>query len=131
MRQVIMDIERGPGTRPGGPGATTATPPDRLEAFEQGVASAWHRAEASVIDFLASVRANVRRGSAAVATGANAVRGAVHDATDASGWALNFPAHVRSHPWLAVGGALLLGVVVGRLGSRRGCPAARENQSRE
>jgi hypothetical protein len=36
--------------------------------------------------------------------------------------AFDLPAHVRRHPWLMVGGALLLGFVVGNWGGRRGSP---------
>ena len=43
---------------------------------------------------------------------------AVHETAEAMGGFLNVPAHVRRHPWLMVGGALLLGVVLGNLAGR-------------
>ena len=127
----ITDIERDSQNRSPGPAELVSSPPDRLQTFEQGIAAAWHGTEGALIDLLASVRSNVRRGSAAVATTAHAVQGAVHDATDATGWALDVPARVRAHPWLAVGGAVLLGVALGQLSRRSRRPAAAENQTHE
>ena len=121
----ITVVERDVKARSPGPAETRSNPPDRLETLERGIAAAWRGAEGSVIDLLASVRSNVRRGAAAVETTAHAVQGAVRGATDATGWALDLPARVRSHPWLAVGGALLLGVALGQLSSRLRRPRPR------
>jgi hypothetical protein len=80
---------------------------DKMEALEQGVKDAWQGVTEAVEDVKETV-----------ATTVQAMQGAVHDTGKAIGWAFDVPAHVRRHPWLLVGGALFLGVVVGSLVGR-------------
>lgn len=122
-RTPVMEtdaLERGPGARSPGSGEPTPNAPDWFETFERGIAATWHGAEGSILNTLGSARANVRRGTTTVQTTARAVQGVIRDTTEAAGWILNVPAHVRSHPWLAMGGAFLLGVALGRLSGRLG-----------
>ncbi len=84
---------------------------EKCETFEQGIRDTWQGANAAVKDGLVSAQATVE-------TTVQAVRGALQDAGGAVGRALDVPAHARRHPWLLVGGALLLGLVAGRLVSR-------------
>lgn len=99
--------------------------PDPFDTFRRGVAATWHDSERSVIKALAGVRANVRRGAATVQTSARAMREAVRGTTILTERTLDFPSHVRSHPWLAVGGALLLGLAFGQLSTRLSRPTPR------
>jgi ElaB/YqjD/DUF883 family membrane-anchored ribosome-binding protein len=73
---------------------------DKMETLEQGMKDTWEGVTTDVAETV------------------QAMHGAVHDTTAAMGRALDFPAHVRRHPWLMIGGALLLGFVVGNLVGR-------------
>ncbi len=84
---------------------------DKVGNLVQEVKDTWQSATAAVSDRVESVKATVERT-------VQAVPGAVHDTTAALGRAFDLPAHVRRHPWLVMGGALLLGVVVGQLVGR-------------
>jgi ElaB/YqjD/DUF883 family membrane-anchored ribosome-binding protein len=85
---------------------------DKLETLEQGIKDTWQGATAAVTDTVEGVKATVE-------STVQAVQGAVQDTTEAVGRAFDLPAHVRRHPWLMMGGALLLGIVVGNLVGRR------------
>jgi ElaB/YqjD/DUF883 family membrane-anchored ribosome-binding protein len=108
MAGVTSVIERGPDALRAEVEETRAGLVDKLESLEQGIKDACQDASAAVSDTLESVKATVE-------TTVQAVQGAVHDTGEAMGRAFDFPAHVRRHPWLMAGGALLLGVMAGRL----------------
>jgi ElaB/YqjD/DUF883 family membrane-anchored ribosome-binding protein len=86
---------------------------DRPETLEQGVRDTAQGANAAVADVAEGLKAAAR-------STVRAVQEALHDSAQAVGRAFDLPAHVRRHPWLMVGGAVLAGVVVGRLVGRRG-----------
>lgn len=81
---------------------------DKVETLEQEIKDTVQDATSVVTDTVANVKATVE-----------AVQGAVHDSVVAVGHALDFPAHVRRHPWLLIGGAMLAGFLVGNLLGRR------------
>ncbi len=55
----------------------------------------------------------------AVSTATEQVRGASQSAVASVRRALDVSGHVRRHPWLAVGGAVALGLICGRFLGRR------------
>jgi ElaB/YqjD/DUF883 family membrane-anchored ribosome-binding protein len=81
---------------------------DKVETLEQEIKGTVQDATSAVTDTVANVKATVQ-----------AVQGAVHDSVAAVGHALDFPAHVRRHPWLLLGGALLAGFLIANLLGRR------------
>jgi ElaB/YqjD/DUF883 family membrane-anchored ribosome-binding protein len=93
-------------------GGSSSTLMDKLETLEQGVRDTAQGANAAVADTAEGLKV-------ATQSTVRAVQGAVHDSAQALGRAFDLPAHVRRHPWLMVGGAVLAGVVVGRLAGRR------------
>ena len=93
-------------------GASPPTLMDKLETLEQGVRDTAQGANAAVADTAEGLKV-------ALKSIVQAVQGAVKDSGQALGRAFDFAAHVRRHPWLMVGGAVLAGVVVGRLAGRR------------
>ena len=72
---------------------------DRMEAMEQGFKDGMHEVDDAV-----------------EATG-RAARAAVRGTGDAFAWALDIPGHVARHPWILVGAAVLVGLLIFR--SRR------------
>jgi hypothetical protein len=104
-------IEREPEVQRAAGGETGAGMTDMLETMEQGVKDAWQHTAAGITDMMESIRVSVE-------TAVQSVQGAAHDSGAAVGRLLDLRAHVRRHPWLMVGGALLLGwaawSVVGR-----------------
>jgi hypothetical protein len=81
---------------------------DKMETLEHGVQDTVQNASSAVTDTVAAVKATVAT-----------VQGAVHDSVAALGHALDLPAHMRRHPWLLFGGALLAGFLAGKLLGRR------------
>jgi len=81
--------------------------------LEQGIKDAWHGGVAATTSAAEGVKT-------AATTTLHAMQGAVHDTGKAMGRAFDFPAHVRRHPWLMVGGAMLVGAATGYL-LRRVC----------
>jgi hypothetical protein len=92
-------------------GETRTSLADKMEALEQGITGMLRGANAAVTETVAGLRDMVE-------TSAHAVQEAVGDTTRAVGRGLDVSAHVRRHPRLMVGGALLLGVLVGTLAGR-------------
>jgi hypothetical protein len=84
---------------------------DNPGTLEQGIKDAWHGATTAATRTAAGVKA-------AATTTMHAMQGAAHSTGEAMGRAFDFPAHVRRHPWLMVGGAMLLGVAAGYLARR-------------
>jgi ElaB/YqjD/DUF883 family membrane-anchored ribosome-binding protein len=84
---------------------------EKVEALEHGFEEMLLGANAAVTETVEAVRDMVQ-------TSAHAVQEAVGDTTRAVGRGLDVSAHVRRHPRLMVGGALLLGVLVGTLAGR-------------
>lgn len=68
----------------------------------QSIKHAWKETSGAVSDAVDSVQT----------TAATAME-AVQDATQALGQALDLSEHVRRAPWLAVGGAVLVGFIIG------------------
>src|SRR5579885_397338 len=73
---------------------------DTMEAVEQGVKDGMHQVHDAV-----------------EATG-RAARATVRGTGDAFTWALDVPGHVARHPWILVGAAVLVGLLVLRLRRR-------------
>jgi hypothetical protein len=69
---------------------------DKMEAVEQGVKDGMHQVDDAV-----------------QATG-RAARAAVRGTGDAFAWALDIPGHVARHPWILVGAAVLVGLLIFR-----------------
>jgi ElaB/YqjD/DUF883 family membrane-anchored ribosome-binding protein len=105
-------IEREPEALRAEVDETRARLMDKVHTLEDRIVDSWQDASTAVAETVENVKATF-------ATTVHAVQGAVHDSTEAMGRALDLPAHARRHPWLVLGGALLLGVVAGRLVSRR------------
>jgi hypothetical protein len=82
-----------------------------LGTLEQGIKDTWHGAAAAATRTAEGVRT-------AATTTMHAMQGAAHSTGEAMGRAFDFPAHVRRHPWLMMGGAMLLGVAAGYLARR-------------
>jgi ElaB/YqjD/DUF883 family membrane-anchored ribosome-binding protein len=76
----------------------------KLETLEHGIMATVHDATAAVTDTVENVKATVK-----------GVQGAVSNSVAAVGRALDLRAHLRQHPWMWVTGAVLLGLLVGRL----------------
>jgi ElaB/YqjD/DUF883 family membrane-anchored ribosome-binding protein len=95
-----------------------ASPPtgwDNVEAVEVGIRSAVQSATNAVRDSAAGVEETVQ-----------AVQAASLGVIEKVRRAFDLSAHFRRHPWLTVGGALLVGVVLGQLAGRSPPSAARE-----
>jgi ElaB/YqjD/DUF883 family membrane-anchored ribosome-binding protein len=103
--------EKDPGTIQRHFGETRTSLVDKVETLEEGINGMLRGANEAVTETVEGVRGMV-------GVTAQAMQSAVHDTTGAVGRALDVPAHVRRHPWLMVGGALLLGIMVGALMSR-------------
>jgi hypothetical protein len=78
---------------------------DTMEVVEDGVRDGVHQAHDAVTGAAGAVTDGVE------ATG-RAVRAAAHDTADAFAWALDVPGHVARHPWLLVGAAVLVGLLI-------------------
>ncbi len=97
---------------------------DKLETLGQGIKAAWQSASAAIVDTEKDVEDGletmVGEIEGAASETAHALGGAARETAHALGWAFDLPAHARRHPWLLVGGAVLLGLLVGKLvGGRR------------
>jgi ElaB/YqjD/DUF883 family membrane-anchored ribosome-binding protein len=96
---------------------------DNLESIGQGVKDTWEGATAAVTETGHNVQKAVETTMGAVEGAvegtAESVGAAVRGTASALGWALNFPAHMRRHPWLLMGGAVVVGLLLGRLVNRR------------
>jgi ElaB/YqjD/DUF883 family membrane-anchored ribosome-binding protein len=90
---------------------TRASLADKVESLENDLSTTWHNATAAVGETIDNVKATVD-------TTVHAVQGAVHDTADAISHAFDLRAHTRQHPWLMVGGAVLLGLALGSVLSR-------------
>jgi ElaB/YqjD/DUF883 family membrane-anchored ribosome-binding protein len=85
---------------------------DTLNEWEEGIRGVCEEANATVNETV--------EGMATIVTdSAHAIGGAVEDTSRAVGRAFDVSRHYRRHPWLTVGVALLLGLVVVRWVSRR------------
>jgi hypothetical protein len=84
---------------------------DTMEAVEDGIRDGVHQAHDAVTGAAGAVTDGVE------ATG-RAARAAVRGTGDAFAWALDVPGHVARHPWLLVGAAVLVGLLVIRLRRR-------------
>ncbi len=84
---------------------------DTMETLEDGVRDGVQEAHDAVTGAAGVVTDGVE------ATG-RAVRGAARDTGDAFAWALDLPGHVARHPWILVGAAVLVGLLVLRLRRR-------------
>jgi ElaB/YqjD/DUF883 family membrane-anchored ribosome-binding protein len=80
----------------------------KLGTLEQGIKDTWQGATAAATRTAEGVKS-------AATTTMHAMQGAAHSTGEAMGRAFDFPAHVRRHPWLMVGGAMLLGMAAGYL----------------
>jgi len=97
---------------------------EKLETLENKVAQTVHDATSAVSetvenikDTVASVKDSVQETVSAVTEG---VKEGVHSVTDTVKDAFDLPGHVDRHPWLAVGGSVGLGFLLGNLfGPRR------------
>jgi len=81
---------------------------DTLEAVEDGLKDAMHGAQDAVTAAADAVNDSV------AATGKAAREGA-RGAARAAAWALDVPEHVSRHPWIALGAAILAGLLLVRL----------------
>jgi ElaB/YqjD/DUF883 family membrane-anchored ribosome-binding protein len=106
MAEASRGLDRKPEALRAEVAETRARLADKLEIMEQGIKATWQSATAAVSDTVESAKATVE-------TTVREVQGAVQSTNAALGWAFDYPAHVRRHPWLMVGGALLLGLAVG------------------
>jgi ElaB/YqjD/DUF883 family membrane-anchored ribosome-binding protein len=111
MAEESNVVEREPEALRAEVDETRARLVDKLHTLEHRVVDSWQDASTAVAETVENVKATVE-------TTVHAVQGAVHDTTAGMGRVLDVPAHVRRHPWLMLGGALLLGVVAGRLVGR-------------
>lgn len=85
---------------------------DKLELIEHQVAGMVHGATESVTETIASVKESVGHT-------VDAVQEAVHGTVDSMKHALDWRHHIRQHPWLMLGAAVVLGFACGRYLSRR------------
>ena len=76
------------------------------ETVAQGVQQTWEEAKNTISDGVETVKEKV-------ANSVEAVKSTVQDTTRAVGRALDFSEHVRRNPWLFVGGAVLVGMLIG------------------
>jgi ElaB/YqjD/DUF883 family membrane-anchored ribosome-binding protein len=98
----------------------TATSPSTLggkvEMLEQGFRDTAHEAATAVTDTAAAVKAAVGEAvdeaRAAVGETADVVKRAMHGAADGLKRVFDLRSQVRRHPWLTLGGAVLVGYVV-------------------
>ena len=74
---------------------------DAMEAVEQGFKDGMHEVD----DAVEATR--------------KAARAAVGGTADAFAWALDVPGHVARHPWILVGAAVLVGLLIFRSRRRR------------
>jgi ElaB/YqjD/DUF883 family membrane-anchored ribosome-binding protein len=111
MAEEICVIERGSEAMRAETDGTSGGLTGTLGTLEQGIKDTWHGATAAATRTAGGV-------TSAATTTLHAMQGAVHSTGEAMGRAFDLPAHVRRHPWLMVGGAMLLGVAAGYLVGR-------------
>jgi ElaB/YqjD/DUF883 family membrane-anchored ribosome-binding protein len=122
MAEETSPIDREPKPLQMGVEEPRASLVDKLGTLEEGIKDAWHGATAAATRVVEGVKAatetTVHAVQGAAETTAHAAQGAAHSTSKAMGRAFDVPAHVRRHPWLLVGGAMLLGVAAGYLVGR-------------
>jgi ElaB/YqjD/DUF883 family membrane-anchored ribosome-binding protein len=84
---------------------------DTLEAMEDGLKDAMHGTHDAITAATDAANETME------ATGQAARQGA-RGAADGLAWALDVPGHVSRHPWLLVGAAVLVGLLILRLRRR-------------
>lgn len=117
--------------KPNGPAYPASTSSSADNAVLRGVEQAGHTLHNTIDRVAEPARSTVDRAASAahatvdkLASSANSVAGKVsgqaHRLTDAPLQAVDYSrAYIKDHPLQAVGGALLLGLMVGRLTARR------------
>lgn len=98
--------EREPEVQPSRGEGLGAGLKDILESMEEGIKQNWLGVNAAIVDTAGDL-------SAAVESSMHSTEEAVHGGTDAMNRAFDFPEQARQNPWLMVGGAVFLGVLLG------------------
>ncbi len=119
MAEKTSPIDHEPETLPAGLEDPRASVTDKLGTLEEGIKDAWHGATAAATRAVEGVKSatgtTVHAVQGAADSTVHAVQRAAHSTSKAMGRAFDLPAHVRRHPGLMVGGAMLLGVAAGCL----------------